>query len=318
MKKFTKIGLIICLVLVGTGLIACIAGISLGFRYGDFRDLARNGAFNIGSFGFGWIGDNDNQSGDAGDWTEQVYTFDANEIETIDIEFEFGEVNIEPSDSEQIEVTTNYRSIWNTFTRHINCEVEGRTLSIDDDVDGKLLKLRPWNSYGETAYLTIRLPKSKYYKEFKLETSACAVYLNTEIKGDNISLMVGAGEMTGGSDGYLNAEKELKLETGAGAMELSNIVAGDLKVDCGIGETILDNVKARNTRVDCGIGSVTMSMAGRKADYSYDVESSIGDVEIGGSSFSGLTSRGIKTDGANHMEIQCGIGTVSISFQEQE
>lgn len=350
MKKVTKVFLVISLILALTGLLACFSGIGLGFRYGDLSTYTMNRAFKIGSFNFDWNWFNRNNQdwksedtwdetseytwdetneddwdwtnendwiGDDKDWTKKDYSFSAAEIENIDIEYAFGEVKIEPSDSDLIEVSANYRSIWNTYTRKINCETQGNTLKIEDNIDSKLLNIKPWNTSGNTSYLTIKIPKSKYYKEFKLDTKAGSVMINTDIKGEKLSFEISAGEMYNALDGSLNAEKEVDLKAGAGSIKLKNITTADLSVDCGVGEVILEDVKAGDTKLECGVGSVAMGMRGSESDYNYHLESALGSVVIGNSSMGGIgSSKNIDNNGANDMEIKCGIGEISISFQE--
>ena len=68
--------------------------------------------------------------------------------------------------------------------------------------------------------------------------------------------------------------------------------------------------------VNCGMGTVTATLAGKRQDYGTDIDCGLGAVNVGSESHSGISS--LRTGDSNapkYMEIECGMGTVDILFE---
>lgn len=346
MKRFTKVCLIICSVMVVVGIVLCAIGLGLGFGAQQFRVLAKEGAFHIGPgshwIGFGWfedawddawddleddlddigeeignMGSQETLASTEADWTQREESWDASLVQNLDLEFYFGTLNIEPSDTDQIEMSVNYRSIWKSYNRAIKWKMDGDTLKIRDSVDKKILRL--FTHGAADAELTIRIPKNHGFNELKMDVGAAKVTIGTLLDAAKLKLCIGAGELkTSGNERIILSAGKLDLELGAGAMELTGIKADQLDLDGGTGTMKLMEVVAENADIDCGVGNVSVELNGYQKDYDYEVDCGIGQVVIGSNSYNGLGRKQEINNGAGRrIDIDCGLGRVEITFNEK-
>ena len=316
MKKFTKVCLIICGIFLIVGIIFCIIGAVSGFSSRQFQELVREGAFSIGSEDWDLENSENKEEleADENDWTKNSKVWLADEVKNLDIDFNFGTLIIQPAESNSIEVSVEYRSIWEKYTRSIQWKMDGDTLELENTLDKKILKLFSFES--DDAILVIKIPEGKIFNEISMEIGAAEVSFETELAASEIDITVGAGNAVGRENEALTLKADYAtLEIGAGSMNLSGIEAAELNAECGAGELNLQNVTAENADVDCGIGQISMEMTGQREDYNYEVNCGIGQVVIGNDSYSGLgQSKQIQNNGSKFMEIDCGIGEIDISF----
>ncbi len=335
MKGFTKVCLVICTVFVVLGMILCVASASMGFGFRQFWQMAKAGAFQIGpeEFSFwdddfwdddGWStidGDKIEAESKEGDWVQSEESWPAADIQNLNVDFNFGRLEILPSDSDEIQMEVYYRSNWEKYQRDIYWTQDNDTLEIHDSTDRKIFRLFH-HGVGD-AKLVLRIPKDKKFEELNLDIGAADVdvSLDTQLYASELNISLGTGQLLASSsqenEVILNAKK-LNLDIGAGRLELSGILADRLKADCGAGELSLKNVTAKDVDLQGGVGRVVLEMTGQKEYYNYDVECGIGHVVIGDSTYTGLAASKTIDNGADRdMNIECGIGEVEISFTKE-
>jgi hypothetical protein len=102
---------------------------------------------------------------------------------------------------------------------------------------------------------------------------------------------------------------------GAGDMVLKNIEAEDITVECSVGNIEIDGVIAGNNDITCDVGNVSLNLDADKDEYSYEVNSDIGNVMIDGKKYNGIGNEIInnkETD--NALNLKCDIGSISVEF----
>lgn len=250
-----------------------------------------------------------------GDWSRQLDTCPEGEVRNLDIDFAYGTLVIEPSDSGQIEVEVAYRPVWKGLNRSITPELKGDTLTIKDSLAGE----RKWMRWlqGQTAFLTLRIPAGITFQEVKLDVGAANVEWNREMVCEKLNLVIGAGRMiTGSEEPVLIQAQRMNVEVGAGYLGITNLKAEELNAKCGVGQMALFGVAADKTILDCGVGQITISMTGRETDYNYEVDTGIGGVSVGGTFYGGLgTHQKVDRGGRNSIIVDCGVGEVDVSFE---
>lgn len=250
-----------------------------------------------------------------GDWSRQLDTCPEGEVRNLDIDFAYGTLVIEPSDSGQIEVEVAYRPVWKGLNRSITPELKGDTLTIKDSLAGE----RKWMRWlqGQTAFLTLRIPAGITFQEVKLDVGAANVEWNSEMVCEKLNLVIGAGRMiTGSEEPVLIQAQRMNVEVGAGYLGITNLKAEELNAKCGVGQMALFGVAADKTILDCGVGQITISMTGRETDYNYEVDTGIGGVSVGGTFYGGLgTHQKVDRGGRNSIIVDCGVGEVDVSFE---
>lgn len=112
--------------------------------------------------------------------------------------------------------------------------------------------------------------------------------------------------------------REVDLEIGAGMAQMEGLVADTINIEVGAGEADITDLDIKNLSAETRAGQLCLEMVDSEADYSYDIECGIGEIQLGKNSFSGLGSaQSVTNPGASrYMELECGIGQIQIVFQK--
>ena len=103
---------------------------------------------------------------------------------------------------------------------------------------------------------------------------------------------------------------------GAGSGSIDTLLTSeDASIDVGVGELTIGYFDGSELELECGTGSLAIMVAGEEPDYNYELECGIGSIDIGGSSYSGLSSEHSVDNGAPHtISADCGLGEISLQF----
>lgn len=144
--------------------------------------------------------------------------------------------------------------------------------------------------------ILVSYPQGYTFDETSIEIAAGTVTLKDGFNTGELDVSVAAGEFT--NTGRLTA-REVSIEVGAGNVELSELDTKELEADC-------------------GVGNIELNISGRETDYNYEISCAAGEVEIGGSSYSGIGhSKEITNPNAKgDMELNCGVGNITVTFTE--
>ena len=127
-----------------------------------------------------------------------------------------------------------------------------------------------------------------------------------------INVDLGAGEIEWNT---LKADA-MKVELGAGEFVAENVEVGDLEVSLGAGECLIQGNLQGDVKVDCAAGSVILKHEGSEDEFNYEIDCSVGSVQVDGESFSGLaSSKEIDNDASKTMEISVSAGSVEVEFE---
>lgn len=216
--------------------------------------------------------------------------------------------------------TTSDTDMSETFSgiREVNMEVSAMSVQILP-ADSNDIKL-------ETANVDQRLKFNYYVDEDELvietkknlagitnaEGGTLWLYL-PESQIADIDLEIGVGELYVEN---LNADS-FSLKVGAGEASVDNFNTRELDFDCGVGSISAAGTVKEEAKIDCGIGSVDFTTSGTEADYNYEISCGIGEVSLGGASYSGLGSKKhIDNSSAKDIHVECGIGEVTVNFEQ--
>lgn len=122
---------------------------------------------------------------------------------------------------------------------------------------------------------------------------------------------------------------DFSLDVGAGQAVVDDFTAQVADMECGAGEITATGTIQSEGDIGCGVGEIVLTLMGNETDFIYNVDCGIGEVEIGGESFSGIgvskSGHGYDDDdeyhgdgshGGKELSIECGIGSVSVDFRE--
>lgn len=144
--------------------------------------------------------------------------------------------------------------------------------------------------------IILSYPKKTEFEEASIEVPAGTVNLKDNFCAKELDVSVVAGELT--NDGAVTAE--------------------NTTITVGTGNVDLEDLTVQKLEADCGIGNIDFTVNGRESDYDYEISCAAGNVDIGGSSYSGLGhEKDISNPGASgRMELDCGVGNITVDFEE--
>lgn len=111
----------------------------------------------------------------------------------------------------------------------------------------------------------------------------------------------------------LSAERA-DIELSAGELRAESLAAGRCDLECGAGSLQIAGLETSDLSVKCGAGAVTLWMTGAEEEYSVRGEVGLGDIVIGTQSVSGVSREYFREGGTKRVDIDCGMGSVSLSF----
>lgn len=256
MKKFTKIALILAVVLFSVGLVSVIGSFTMGLTWDSLGNMVDKGKF---SFDFS---DDDGQlyldtNQEQEDMVEDNGFFAVQEdFQSLDIELGYGVLEIKYGDVEQVQIkqkdVDKYR-----------CYVEEGALHIEGN---QKIKVNNSNHDGE---ITIVFPKNMMFQEVDLEVGAGKADV-ADLKANQVDIELGAGEMNvTGLDtkkfdaktgaGKLFAEMvgkqndySYELECGIGQLEIGESSYSGLKTE----QKISNQGAERFADIECGVGEI--------------------------------------------------------------
>lgn len=112
----------------------------------------------------------------------------------------------------------------------------------------------------------------------------------------------------------LNAVDNCKIESGAGKVDIYSGKINNLNLDIGIGKFKLTSSIIGNSKINAGIGSLELNIQGNKEDYKIKADKGIGTIKIDGRIVEDNYAYG---DGENEVKIEGGIGSISVDFKEE-
>ena len=82
----------------------------------------------------------------------------------------------------------------------------------------------------------------------------------------------------------------------------------------GMGELNLTATVLGESDLKFGVGESNVTLIGSKDDYKVDIEKGLGNITVDGKT---VTDFGSSVNGQNHIEIEGGVGTINLKFQEK-
>ncbi len=283
MKTFTKIWLGIAFVALGFGIILIIIVLASGGAIVDIPTISY----------------------------QDRYTG----VTDIDLDIEYAEVKVIQGDSFSIDAE-------NIPENGLESYVENGTWIVKQSGDhvlnffGEKIQLgyirghRWWNY--DYPKITITIPADFTADSFKLEVGAGNVNIE-EVIALKADFNVQAGQLVI-EDALISNESNYTV--GAGNMELKNIKANDISVDCGAGQVFIEGKITGNNDITCGVGHIELNLEGEEDDYSYDIESGLGDINIENKHYHSITDKRINNDGAvGAFKLDCSVGNITVDFR---
>lgn len=289
MKKFTKFCLITALVLVIVGGALFLSGIIMGATWGGVASAVEN-SLDWEPFR-NWVRhDNDFEFTESIDDIKDTlsgkavkeYEFDADRVIDLEVDTKYAYVSI----------------VRSSVSDKIRARVYSNKDKVEfDEDDGQLSVERTYRKRSYEKYpIQIEIPENKKFQEAEINVGAGILEVQ-DLEAENLNMYVGAG--TAETSGTIRAD--------------------DAQLGAGMGTMDIHFIEFTTGSIDCGMGTVTAKVAGKRQDYSTDINCGLGAVTVGSESHSGVSSLSTgDSDAPKYMEIDCGMGSVDILFEKGE
>lgn len=183
-------------------------------------------------------------------------------------------------------------------------------------VDGTLYvratngSLNNWSEISKFR-ITLYLPEGYGFDVADVSMGAGVMTL-AGLEAADLSMDAGAGEI---SVSGIHAD-ELKASIGAGAISLEDMDVTCLDVTVGMGRFAADGIVRGDADIECSMGNVELMLDGGKEDFNYELQGSMGNIDLEGESVSGFSQERTIDNGADKdMEVNCSMGNITIMFK---
>lgn len=231
--------------------------------------------------------------------------------------------------SHQAEISENYTQTYSDV-REIKIELVASRLTIKP---GNELKVEVESSNTQVSSKvvndTLRVVENKSWNFWRNNFSGnIIVYVPENMNLRRLKLETGAGKVN--IDGI--RAREADISHGAGLLEISNSTFDETDIDGGAGRISIENSKLNNlnleagvgkielgaeitgkSKIECGVGEMDIRLKGRQEDYRIIAEKGIGSLRINGDEASSNTAYG---NGANYINLDGGVGSINVHFEE--
>lgn len=148
----------------------------------------------------------------------------------------------------------------------------------------------------------------------KLTVEVGAGKANAEsIQTENVYFSINAGSS---KTDTLTAEN-VTVKVGAGSMSLGHFETEKLIGDVDMGSMQGEGTVTDSMEVECNMGSLNFALTGYETDYDYDLSCSMGKLNVGSNSFTGMVKETkINNNAGNKITAKTSMGSVTITFSE--
>lgn len=101
------------------------------------------------------------------------------------------------------------------------------------------------------------------------------------------------------------------IDGGAGEIKIKNSTLNNLKMDAGIGKIDVEAEITGNSKIDCGIGDMRITLLGNEEDYDIRAEKGIGNIQINNKRQENDVTYG---SGKNKIKLEGGVGNIEVNF----
>lgn len=173
--------------------------------------------------------------------------------------------------------------------------------------------------------------KEKQYSWFSgNDKGDLIVYIPENLKFEKVKINAGAGKIQieninaeklylelGAGETIiekLNVTENCKVESGAGKVSILSGNINELNLDMGIGKFEVTSAITGDSKVNAGIGSLELNIQNSKENYTIKADKGLGSIKIDGKEVADDVNYG---DGENTIKIDGGIGAIKINFMEE-
>lgn len=244
-----------------------------------------------------------------------TYSFEDSkqDVQALDLDIGYGEVTIVEGDEFHIDA----QNVLETFD--LESEVSNGVWRIALDADRNIgifgLNFPMITVFGENLSpdITITVPEGFVSKNTDIQLGAGRLDAEV-IRAENGTFQVDAGELRVEE---LTVSNNSKFNVGAGYMNLEKVELNNIIAECSVGYIGMQGKITGDNDIICNVGQIKLDLDGSKENYSYDIDSDIGNVIINDRSYHKREiskSAGEKVEGS--FNLSCDIGNITLEIYE--
>lgn len=286
MSRGMKTFIMVCGIVIGTGILLSLAG----WIFGGINGLSGvEDRISWISFGGG---------------EEENRTVNLEKFRSIDIECDTADVEFIESDKFAAELTYDKKS------GQPSAVVRNDTLTVVDS--GKRHRWFSFDIFGrdyiKTA-ITIYYPKNTAFQKVNIQNDMGAVELG-DLTAKNVDVQVDAGYLEMNS---IRAD-QLKVNVDMGVAEGSDLIVKGAELSVATGSLELSGTFAGTTRLSCDMGSIALTTDLPRKSYSIKADCDLGDCTVDGRSIE-ETYTSENAAAKNKMTVDVDTGSAEINFE---
>lgn len=210
------------------------------------------------------------------------------------LDIEINAANLEIVNGDEFLLKTDYK--------YIKVSEKNGTLYIEDTKKSAV-------SVKKAATVTLYIPEGTEFQTVEIETGAAKADIkDLDCLQLEINLGVGNVEISN-----LIVKSAASLEAGTGSVTVKNSTLNNCDFDMGVGKFILEAKLTGRCNIDCGVGASDITLIGSKEDYLLDISKGLGSFTLDGEN----AKSEILGNGANFLEINGGIGEITVNFKDE-
>lgn len=293
MKKFSKIMLMIVLILVIFGGVLLGAGVASGASLFDISHDAHYSS-HVRSWIYNWAARMDDWDDDEDDFSDRID--DSVDQWADDLEDSIEErIDQSLGTGHDTDHHTSRQSVLADQVEKLEVEVFAGTVEIRETT-GSEIKLSGLYDADEVEF-------DREDRELKIARN-----YHHDHTGENLVIEIPGDKKF----------QELDIYIGAGSLEASRtlqVQETDIEVDAGSVEIqLLDSQK---TDLECNAGKLSVKHTGRLDDYKVELECNTGKIQLGGNSYAGVQNGTFgSTSSKKTIDIECNAGNTEVTFEE--
>jgi len=223
------------------------------------------------------------------------------------------EFKIENNNISSLEIDVNAIKLTIKNGDYFNIRTNSKYIYYKQNKDELIVKEKKHSLFTKTdnRELIITIPDAIEFNDIEIDTGSGNVIID-RLSTQELVLNLGAGKV---QINDLNVTKDTEIDGGAGEVKILSGTIKNLDLDMGVGKVEINCELLGNNKIDAGIGEIDLDLVGSLDNYKIKATKGIGDIVLNNESIKNDTYYG---SGNNNLEIDGGIGKISIKLKEKE
>ena len=314
MRKFTKVVLIITAVFVVTGMGFIIAGSVTAGGLGVLRQQLKSGDLNFGNWHFEdgvyykggiEVDVTDTVTGAMNllpVGTEKDRCEFTEPISTIEMDTDLANITVKATDTDYVKVHLD-----DGYTKYFEAKVEGNTLYVSYDVNGKSFKQGP--------KITVELPHGMVPDRIDIDTELGEV--NLFRIGQPITELEIRSSLGNIRVDDCKVKERCVLDASLGNINIKDSVFGKIDLNAAMGNIEYSGEVGGDLLAKAAMGNIDVEVDGREEDYNIELSTDMGDVKYKGQHHEemGRSYKCHTEHPIGDIILDCDMGNVELEFE---